>query len=177
MKLPGEQFAKLLTLPNLKRLDVNSVLSFRPVELPEMTNLTELKIDYYWENSDIPTFCNLLRKMPKLDNLKMSSLEMRRSSMSRHNGMVSDLLCQIAHVAAFQNRDVIVKNSEDRTDFYYREWKIERRNAESEANQQARIFNFVHTYGDNPDLGISQIFVKNVMRNFRLVTLVRGRQF
>lgn len=100
----------LLTLPCLKILNLDCASDFRTIVLPEITNLTQFRMEYSFENLNVTTFCNVLKMMPELEFLEMSPdcsslLKLRKDETLR-------LICGLATVAMTQGKDFIVSSDE-----------------------------------------------------------------
>lgn len=178
MKISGERLVKLLTLPDLESLHVNSVSSFQPMELPEVTNLTDLKLSYNCKKFDFTTFGNLLRKMPRLENLRMiCSDEYRRSIGETDDDENLKVLRQVAIVAASQNKDIIFERTETKYHRRWTKWKIERKNPDSEANLQIGTLNLVLCIDwEHGLLEQLKTFLNNNLQSHHLVKLEGVRE-
>lgn len=143
------------------------------MELLEVPNLTELKLTYNNVKFDHTTFCNLLRKMPKLENLVMKrSYEYRGPSSEIENEENLKLLSHVAIVAASQNIDIIFQHYQISYDREWTKWKIERKIAESEANLPIRTLNLVIWIDWEHGL-VTQLkkFLDNNLQSHHLITL------
>lgn len=123
MQITEKQICILPSLPHLDDLLLVEVIRFPSIELSEMLNLTELAMNCDLAKFDITSFCNALRKMPKLGVLGMGC----DSNMNERSQF--ELICQVLIVAVSQNKDVLVSNSHYPCNI--EEWKIARKNAES----------------------------------------------
>lgn len=107
IQMTEKHVCTLLKLPHLESLAVYTEdLSFQSIELPEMINLSDLELKIgSFEKFNVTSFCDLLKKMPKLTNLRIHSAD-RHHTSELHT---SELLCEVVKVAALQNKNIVIK--------------------------------------------------------------------
>lgn len=111
MKMVENQLRTLLSLPLLESLHVVRVWNFQALELPEMRNLRELSLEYNISKWDYTKFCNALKKMPKLEFLRLDVDVMGFLELDSYlrNNQTSEFLCQIIVAVASEDKDIVVK--------------------------------------------------------------------
>lgn len=133
MRVNAKQLQTLLTEFRLEKLTINRVTNCQSVELPETINLSELKMKYNIDKLNVTNFCNALKKMPKLRSLEMK-MDTEAYYDTFQTGYLEEaetlnLVCEVATVAAFHNKDVVVEEISDRKKF--KKLKILRKGAAS----------------------------------------------
>lgn len=111
MEISETGIQTLLSLPQLKILDVATVQSFNEVELQEISSLVKLRMEYDYGGFDDTNFCNVLKKMPELEILEMNiDLKAHKDEYQVFYGNeFLDLVCGAATVAASQNKELVVQ--------------------------------------------------------------------
>lgn len=172
MEIYEKQLSTLLNLPCLESLNIGLVSSFQSVQMPETTNLSELKMEYKPAKFDIGSFCSTLKSMPKLKNLEMrTDLFSKFKFGFEHTDNESfRLVCQVVTEATSWNKDVVIfaRDWEKRK---MRLWKIARaRTANSDFEVQTLNLgvSFVHHSKFFEKLNT---FVRNNLDNHCLVKL------
>lgn len=162
----------LLTLPHLESLDVETVSSFPSVELPELKNLSRLKVTYDLQNCIVASFCDALKKMPKLKDLEMTITEARyiKSGSQSSKSAVLELVCKVAIEAASQNKEIVVWENKS-YDVVCKKWIIAKQNAatsdmESQTLNLTIRFTFYEGFLEN-----LRTFVLNNLEGYHVVVM------
>lgn len=111
MKISEKQLRILLTLPQLESLEIKLMSSFQRIEMPEMENLSKLKLEYEHMSFNIASFCQVLKKMPKLKDLEVKIN--RYAAVTKFGPYATNseplkLVNQIVSMAASQNKDIMI---------------------------------------------------------------------
>lgn len=154
-EISEEQLRILLTLSQLESLDIKMLKSFYPIEMPEMMNLSKFKLEYDFEFFDIASFCQALKKMPKLKDLEVNDVS---SKYEFHTNDISlKLVQQIVSMAASQNKDILILKKSWGGEISDK-WKVERKTAESDEASQSLNLTVSFDY-KKPFLSKLQAFV------------------
>lgn len=90
-------------------------------------------MEYEWRNFDVTSFCDNFKKMPKLKNLEMTTVETyaneheRYYRESRFNHSILELVCKVATEAASQSKEIVVWDKNNGK--VVPKWKIARQKA------------------------------------------------
>lgn len=167
MAILEKQLYNLLTLPNLENLDVASVASFQSLEIPELMNLTKLTVTYNCAKFDIKSFCNVLKKMPKL---KVLGLRIDPESLLDHPDFVThdhtlNLVCEIAIVTSSQNKHIFI-NQNHIGSSSFKVLKIERKNEDLSDKEIETLNVTVVIENENDFFEDVKVFVRNKLKSY-----------
>lgn len=157
--ITGEKFCDLLALPRLERLAVDSLSNLHSADmlLPEKSTLTELELKYNRDKLDVSSFCEALKKMPKLRNLRIKG----------NIEETLELVWQVMIVAVSQNKDVILEQLWNRENS--QKWKITRKNS---ASSDMKTLNIALSTAFEPMFFENvKTFVRNNLESHQVVVL------
>lgn len=98
-------------LPHLENLAISYAENFGPMELPEIMNLSKWNLHVpSLMNFDISSFCDMIKKMPKLNVLDINFNFGARCGFEV-NSMILQLVIEVTKVAVSHGKDVILKRN------------------------------------------------------------------
>lgn len=134
----------LFWLPYLESLDISTVCNFGPMELPEIINLSEWDLHLFsvGVNFDVSNFCNVIKKMPKLNILKVGFHFLIRCSFVKIaiESKMLQFVNEVIKVVVSHGKDVILKPYAD-NDEEITSLKISRK-IDASSDKEIKIFHF-----------------------------------